>query len=135
LISSQIQYISTASKDGLDGRCEALGWKRLEQYLPLSEAWQLLERDSVTDPVVDKELSPEVHSTDDAYFPGLPFASIFSSCKVWFAYQFSGPFLLVPFMTDHNCQWFSIVWSDCHNICASSNENLYGCDSSSMIAG
>ncbi|KAH9574618.1 hypothetical protein CY35_01G067500 [Sphagnum magellanicum] len=78
---SQIQYISTASKDGLDGRCEALGWKRLEQYLPLSEAWQLLDRDSVTDPVVDNELSPEIHLTDDAYFPGLPFASIFSSCK------------------------------------------------------
>jgi hypothetical protein len=81
LISSQIQYISTASKDGLDGRCEALGWKRLEQYLPLSEAWQLLDRDSVTDPMVDNELSPEIHSTDAAYFPGLPFASIFSCCK------------------------------------------------------
>jgi proteasome assembly chaperone 2 len=78
---SQIQYISTASKDGSDGRCEALGWKRLEQYLPLSEAWQFLDRDSVTDSVVDNELSPDIHLTDDAYFPGLPFASIFSSCK------------------------------------------------------
>ncbi|CAM6019554.1 unnamed protein product [Sphagnum balticum] len=41
--NSQIQYISTASKDGLDGCCE-VRWKLLEQYLPLGEAWQCLDQ-------------------------------------------------------------------------------------------
>ncbi|CAM6065212.1 unnamed protein product [Sphagnum tenellum] len=43
--NSQIQYISTASKDGSDGCCE-VQWKLLEQYLPLGEAWQRLDQHS-----------------------------------------------------------------------------------------
>jgi len=74
----QIQYISTANEDGSDERCEQLGWKRLEQYSPSSEAWQLLDHEARA---ADDSLSSEVPVTDEMYFPGQPFASLLSCCK------------------------------------------------------
>lgn len=79
VLSPQIQYISTANEDGSDERCEKLGWKRLEQYSPSSEAWQLLDHEASA---ADDSLSSEVPATDEMYFPGQPFASLLSCCKV-----------------------------------------------------
>lgn len=79
--SSPISYISTANQDGTDQRCEQLGWKKFEHFLPSSEAWKLLESQSSKE--VDEDLEGcEVQLTDEMYFPSLPFASLFSCCKV-----------------------------------------------------
>lgn len=90
VLSPQIQYISTANEDGSDERCEQLGWKRLEQYSPSSEAWQLLDHEASA---ADDSLSSEVPVTDEMYFPGQPFASLLSCCKVWFIKWTSGHLL------------------------------------------
>lgn len=78
--SSPIRYISTANPDGTDERCEALGWKKLENYSPSSDAWRLLESRSLKD--ADECLKDtDIQMNDEMYYPSLPFASLFSCCK------------------------------------------------------
>lgn len=78
--SSPTRYISTASPDGTDQRCDILGWKKFENYLPLSEPWKLLDAQSLKQ--ADEDLDDrEVQLNDEMYYPSLPFASLFSCCK------------------------------------------------------
>ena len=81
IFSSPIRYISTANPDGTDERCEGLGWRKLEQFLPLTQEWKLLESYSCGEIEEDLE-SREIQLTDEMYYPSLPFASLFSCCKV-----------------------------------------------------
>ncbi|KAI5079537.1 hypothetical protein GOP47_0005016 [Adiantum capillus-veneris] len=78
--SSPIRYISTANPDGTDPRCEALGWKKLEDYLPSSDAWRKLDAQSLQEE--DEALKDtDLQMSDEMYYPSLPFASLFSCCK------------------------------------------------------
>lgn len=78
--SSPIRYISTANPDGTDQRCDILGWRKFENYLPLSEPWKLLDSQSLKE--ADEGLDDcEVPLSDEMYYPSLPFASLFSCCK------------------------------------------------------
>lgn len=81
MISQQIHYISTGNVDGTDERCENLGWKKLEQYVPSQRGWQYLDSQLVDGSVQDESFWAEDDLTDEDYFPSLPFASLFSSCK------------------------------------------------------
>jgi proteasome assembly chaperone 2 len=68
----QIQYISTSKPDGTDDTCDQLGWKKLEQ------AGQLLQHQAAQ----SEEGTPlEVVLTDENFYAGLPFASLYFACK------------------------------------------------------
>eukprot|EP00250_Pteridium_aquilinum_P015976 c22869_g1_i1 orf=102-953(+) len=79
--SSPIRYISTANPDGTDQRCEVLGWKKFEDFLPSSDAWKLLESQSLKE-TDEGSKDCEGLLSDEMYYPSLPFASLFSCCKV-----------------------------------------------------
>lgn len=77
----QMYYISSTSSDGKDENCERLGWKRLEEYNPSQRRWMYLHSLAEGNPMQEL-LSFEDDLTDDDYYPGLPFAALFSFCKV-----------------------------------------------------
>eukprot|EP01018_Ginkgo_biloba_P002857 Gb_26125 [translate_table: standard] len=79
--SSQIHYISTANADGMDEKCEKLGWKKLEQFVPSQKGWQYLDSQSAEGSAEDDSFSLEDELTDEDYFPSMPFASLFSTFK------------------------------------------------------
>ena len=78
----QIHYLSSASDDGTDRSCEELGYKRLEGYDLSQKRWKhlthLAEGNSVQEDMLD--FGDEL--VDDDYYAGLPFAALFSCCKV-----------------------------------------------------
>eukprot|EP00249_Psilotum_nudum_P010832 c22798_g1_i1 orf=199-1044(+) len=76
----QIHYISSTNDDGTDEECIHLGWRNLEQFSPSDDAWKQLESLSLKERVEDGEPF-QVPLSDEAYFPGMPFASLFSCCK------------------------------------------------------
>lgn len=77
----QVHYISSANDDGSDVKCEELGYKRLNEYIPSQNKWkylsQLAEGKSSTEEILDFE----DELVDDDYHASLPFASLFSCCK------------------------------------------------------
>lgn len=77
--SAQVRYFSTANPDGMDEQCEKLGWKMFEDFLPSSDAWKLLELQSLH---VDEDHERcEIPLTDEMYYPSLPVSSLYSCCK------------------------------------------------------
>lgn len=77
----QIYYISSASDDGTDHDCEKLGWKRLEEYDPSQRRWKYLNYLAEGNPIQEDVFTYDDELVDDDYFPGLPFAALFSCCK------------------------------------------------------
>ncbi|KAH7660915.1 Proteasome assembly chaperone 2 eukaryotic protein [Dioscorea alata] len=77
----QIYYISSSNADGTDADCQRLGWKKLEEYDPCQRRWVHLKHLAEGNPVNEEMLSYEDELFDDDYYPGLPFAAIFSCCK------------------------------------------------------
>ncbi|KAJ0961061.1 hypothetical protein J5N97_000962 [Dioscorea zingiberensis] len=77
----QIYYISSANADGTDGDCENLGWKRLDEYDPCQRRWVHLKYLAEGNPVDEEMPSYEDELFDEDYYPGLPFAALFSCCK------------------------------------------------------
>ncbi|KAH7425518.1 hypothetical protein KP509_11G058700 [Ceratopteris richardii] len=78
---SPIRYISTANLDGTDQRCEALGWKKLEDYEPSNNSWKLLESQCLEN-ANGGLINSAMQINDEMYYPNLPFSSLFSCCKV-----------------------------------------------------
>lgn len=77
----QIYYLSTTSTDGTDSECERLGWKRLQEYNPAQRRWKYI--DSLAEGnSMQEDYSFEDELDDSDYYPSLPFAAFFSSCKV-----------------------------------------------------
>ncbi|XP_057829936.2 uncharacterized protein LOC131040983 [Cryptomeria japonica] len=79
--SQQIHYISSAKADGTDDKCEELGWKKLEQFVPSQKGWQYLFSQLSQEFVQDELFLADDELTDEDYFSSLPFASLFSSCQ------------------------------------------------------
>ncbi|MQL89526.1 hypothetical protein Taro_022090, partial [Colocasia esculenta] len=76
----QMYYISSTCSDGKDEDCERLGWRRLEEYNPSQRRWMYLH--SLAEGNTMRELlSFEDDLADEDYYPGLPFAALFSFCK------------------------------------------------------
>lgn len=75
MVGPQIHYVSSSEPDGSDGVCDQLGWKRLEQ------AGQLLQHQAALSSSSEEASASEVVLTDENYYAGLPFASLYSSCK------------------------------------------------------
>ncbi|CAM6120976.1 unnamed protein product [Calypogeia fissa] len=78
MVGPQIQYISTSKPDGSDEICDQLGWKRLEQAGQLFQHQAALSEESSSS---SSPSSSQVVLTDENYYAGLPFASLYSSCK------------------------------------------------------
>lgn len=78
----QIYYISSSNADGTDADCQRLGLKKLEEYDPCQRRWVHLKHLAEGNSVNEEMLSYEDELFDDNYYPGLPFAAIFSCCKV-----------------------------------------------------
>lgn len=78
----QIYYISSVSDDGTDTDCENLGFEKLAEYNPSQRRWKYLT--SLTEGATPQEdvISDEDELLEDDYYPGLPFAALFSCCKV-----------------------------------------------------
>ncbi|KAK1315889.1 hypothetical protein QJS10_CPA05g01557 [Acorus calamus] len=77
---TQVYYLSSSNVDGTEGRCEKLRWKMLQGYDPNQRRWKYLE--SLAEGNSGQEdFDDELTLTDDDYYPGLPFAALFSSCK------------------------------------------------------
>lgn len=83
----QIYYISSASDDGTDSECEKLGWKRLEEYDPSQRRWKYLNYLAEGNPIQEDVFTNDDELVDADYFPGLPFAALFSCCKVFFFFN------------------------------------------------
>lgn len=77
----QIQYISSATNDGTDRRCEELGYKKLEEYNPSQRRWKQLALLAEGKSIPEDLLDVEDELVDEDYFAGLPFAALFSCCK------------------------------------------------------
>ncbi|XP_020093074.1 proteasome assembly chaperone 2 isoform X2 [Ananas comosus] len=77
----QIYYISSVSDDGTDTDCENLGFEKLAEYNPSQRRWKYLT--SLTEGATPQEdvISDEDELLEDDYYPGLPFAALFSCCK------------------------------------------------------
>ncbi|KAL5987195.1 hypothetical protein ACLOJK_041192 [Asimina triloba] len=80
--STQIFYLSSTSVDGKDDECEKLGWKILQEYEPTQKRWKYLESLAEANSLQDG-LSFEEEVVNDDYYPSLPFAALFSCCKVF----------------------------------------------------
>lgn len=78
----QIQYLSSISDDGTDKRCEELGFKRLSAYNPAQGRWKYLMHLAEGNSVQEDMLNFEDELVGDDYYAGLPFAALFSCCKV-----------------------------------------------------
>lgn len=78
----QIYYISSVSDDGTDSDCENLGFEKLAKYNPSQRRWKYLT--SLAEGATPQEdvISDEDELLEDDYYPGLPFAALFSCCKV-----------------------------------------------------
>ena len=91
----QIYYLSSASSDGVDEKCEQLGWKKLQEYDPSQKHWKYLS-DFAEGNVTREEISVS-EDEEENYYASLPFAALFSLLKVvitvlygsWFSYLFS----------------------------------------------
>nr|CAD1841387.1 unnamed protein product [Ananas comosus var. bracteatus] len=77
----QIYYISSVSDDGTDTDCENLGFEKLAEYNPFQRRWKYLT--SLAEGATPQEdvISDEDELLEDDYYPGLPFAALFSCCK------------------------------------------------------
>lgn len=75
-------YIS--SKDEACVDCEKLGWKRLEEYDPSHSRWKYLCLLADGSAVMPQEgpFEDEDFGSDVDYYLSLPFAALFSCCKV-----------------------------------------------------
>lgn len=78
MYSSKVFYISSATEDGSDPRCEQLGWQRLKEYLPSAREWQLHQAPSGYVPDVSEDFA-----ADPTHFAKMPFAVLFSTLKVY----------------------------------------------------
>lgn len=77
----QVYYVSSINSDGTDSDCEKLGLKKFEEYDPIQRRWKYLARLAKGDSLLEDMLSDEDELTDEDYYPGLPFAALFSCCK------------------------------------------------------
>ncbi|PKA60963.1 hypothetical protein AXF42_Ash019952 [Apostasia shenzhenica] len=77
----QMYYVSSASSDGTDVDCERLGWKRLEEYKPSQRRWKYLDHLADGNLGQRDTLDLDEDFLDEDYYPGLPFAALFSCCK------------------------------------------------------
>lgn len=75
-LNSKVFYISSATEDGSDPRCEQLGWQRLKEYLPSAREWQLHQAPSGYVPDVSEDFA-----ADPTHFAKMPFAVLFSTLK------------------------------------------------------
>nr|ABF70018.1 cell cycle-regulated protein-related [Musa acuminata] len=77
----KVYYVSSTNNDGNDSDCERLGFKRLEEYDPTQRRWKYLNE--LAEGKTDREDEPsfEDELVHDDYYPGLPFAALFSCCK------------------------------------------------------
>ncbi|XP_028765840.1 proteasome assembly chaperone 2 [Neltuma alba] len=77
----QIYYLSSASGDGVDEKCEQLGWKKLQEYDPSQKHWKYLS-DFAEGNATGEEISPlEDELEEENYYASLPFAALFSLLK------------------------------------------------------
>lgn len=77
----QIHYLSSSNTDGSDNDCERYGWNRLQDYSPVQSTWKYLNELAEEGSMPDEDFSLEELGDDD-YYPSLPFAALFSICKV-----------------------------------------------------
>ncbi|XP_009416799.2 uncharacterized protein LOC103997343 [Musa acuminata AAA Group] len=77
----QVYYVSSTNNDGNDSDCERLGFKRLEEYDPTQRRWKYLNELAEGKTDHEDEPSFEDELVHDDYYPGLPFAALFSCCK------------------------------------------------------
>lgn len=78
----QVYYLSSCNEDGSDSEYEKLGWKKLEEYDPSHKRWSCL-----TGLVGGGDFSEDMSDDTDEmtindYYASLPFAALFSACKV-----------------------------------------------------
>lgn len=78
----QIHYLSSASDDGTDGSCEELGYERLAEYNPSQRRGKHLALLAEGKSIPEDLLDVEDELVDEDYYAGLPFAALFSCCKV-----------------------------------------------------
>lgn len=83
----QVYYLSSCNEDGSDPEYEKLGWKKLEEYDPCQQRWNclagLVERGEHSEDMVGG--TDEMAIND--YYASLPFAALFSACKVFDLFQ------------------------------------------------
>ncbi|KAK9108747.1 hypothetical protein Sjap_016807 [Stephania japonica] len=75
-------YISSSTDDGRDDHCEKLGWKRLPEYNPGQRHWLYLHALAEGNNLLEESPFSEDEISDEAYYPSLPFAALFSHCKL-----------------------------------------------------
>lgn len=79
----QVYYLSSCNEDGSDPEYEKLGWKKLEEYDPSQKRWtclaSLVEGGGLSGDMDDD--TDEMTIND--YYASLPFAALFSACKVF----------------------------------------------------
>lgn len=83
--------------DGFDNDCEKLGWKRIYGYDPCGRGWKYLTYLAKGNPRGEDFLN-EDELVDDDYFPSLPFAALFSCCKVPFMLMLSKMLIFLFFV-------------------------------------
>ncbi|KAK9136437.1 hypothetical protein Syun_015767 [Stephania yunnanensis] len=75
-------YISSSTEDGRDDDCEKMGWKRLPEYNPAQRHWAYLRALAEGNSSPEESPFSEDEISDEAYCPSLPFAALFSCCKL-----------------------------------------------------
>ncbi|KAK4258704.1 hypothetical protein QN277_005125 [Acacia crassicarpa] len=77
----QIYYLSSSNSDGVDEKCEQLGWKKLQEYDPSEKHWKYLS--NLAEGNATREaISPlEDELEEENYYASLPFAALFSFLK------------------------------------------------------
>jgi proteasome assembly chaperone 2 len=80
----QVYYLSSSSEDGSDPEYDKLGWKELEEYDPSQQRWKCLASLVEGGDVSEHMVGDTDEMTINDYYASLPFAALFSACKVWF---------------------------------------------------
>ncbi|KAF3435646.1 hypothetical protein FNV43_RR22737 [Rhamnella rubrinervis] len=79
---SQVHYLSSTNKDGTDDNCEALGWKRLQEYNPDQRRWKYLSNVAEGSVIQEEDLPFEDdQENEEDYYSSLPFAALYSILK------------------------------------------------------
>jgi proteasome assembly chaperone 2 len=78
----QVYYLSSSNEDGSDPEYDKLGWKRLEEYDPSQRRWKCLASLVEGGDLSEDTVGDTDEMTVNGYYASLPFAALFSACKV-----------------------------------------------------
>ncbi|GAB2224837.1 hypothetical protein Drorol1_Dr00005614 [Drosera rotundifolia] len=79
----QIHYLSSSNANGMDVKCESIGWKKLQEYNPAQRRWKYLSN-IVEGNDLKEEVSlfdDDLEEEDEDYYASLPFAALYSCFK------------------------------------------------------